>query len=109
LNLTAPSWAQLIASTDVNGATLNNMQNISATSGTAVTFNLTNLTAGTTYNIYFGAENSMIPPGQSYIYVISTTTTNSSGGGGGSGSSSSGKLMGGLALIWMAFLAFILG
>ena len=104
LNLTAPSWTQMLNQTDVTGTSFVMYSTMTESAGNSVTVNLTGLSVNTTYNIYFGAANQQMPPQYSGIYVISATTTNSNSGNVGSGTSSAQRILAGLVLFLISIL-----
>lgn len=107
-NQTAPSWSQFLNGTDAAGNTFIAKHNTSVTMGLPIIVNLSGLTANTTYNIYFGAANQMMPAQYSRINVV-TTTTSGSGSNNPSGSTSGEKLMAGVVLILMTCMAINFG
>lgn len=108
-NQTAPSWTQFLNGTDAAGTPFIASYNTSVTMGIPITVNLSGLTANTTYNIYFGAVNQMMPAQYSSIYVVTATTNVSGSSNNTNGSTSGEKLMAGVALILMACIAIIFG
>ena len=97
-NHTAPTWSQLMAQTDVNGEALTDYKEDHAIKGVTANISFTNLSAGTTYNIFFGAGNLNIPQEFGSIYVLSTKTTFNG---------FSGKMMLGFTSLLIAFLTLI--
>ena len=101
-NLTMPSWTQLLAGNDVNNNVLFNYTVYYATSNNNLTINISNLTAGVTYNVYYGASNEIYPRLFTSLYGNYIATTTASNGGGQTttyGENNRGILMGFLILM----------
>ena len=85
LNLT---WDNFLSKIDASGNSFVHYQEVvSIEPGKNVTIKLTNLTAETSYYIYYGAKNQLMPPIMTNIYVAKATTNPTNEGNG------SGKIM----------------
>ena len=81
ISVSVPSWSQFIEGMNINNQALVQYSSNPITMGNNFTINISNLTVGSTYNIYFGASNENYPRIYSSLYselIIMNNRTSSS-------------------------------
>lgn len=107
-NLTLPSISQLMSAKDCDNNNLT-LQTISVIANSNVTVTFSNLTANTTYNIYFAGNNLVFPRSYTLVYgTVGTTSLGSTDGSQGQSWGARQAIIGGAWLLVLIFLAWII-
>ena len=107
-NLTLPSFSQLISAKDCDNNNLT-LQIIPVIANSNVTVTFSNLTANTTYNLYFAGTNLVFP--RNYTMVYGTVGQTSLAGNGGTQGQTWGvrqTVSGGVWIMILIFLVWII-